>query len=148
MLSVDTKYQLLKLKSAGSLYFHDGTILIRNGRLIEPNGLLAYGTAFVISDGAARDNYAQVVQVTSDSFMSPNLAGHELYYGRLSQADGYLIEINDAMKIESNVFKKTDHAVLSVSNSTKAIVDDGKKYIVLSLILSFIYLKAIMATSM
>lgn len=127
MLSVDTKYQLLKLKSAGSLYFHDGTILIRNGRLIEPTGLLAYGTAFVISDGAARDHYAQVVQVTSDSFMSPNLAGHELYYGRLSQADGYLIEINDAMKIESNVFKKTDHAVLSVSNSTKAIVDDGKK---------------------
>ncbi|WP_312506767.1 hypothetical protein [Lysinibacillus sp.] len=127
MLSVDTDYQLLKLKSAGTLYFHNGTILIRNGRLIEPTGLLAYGTAFVIADGAARDHYAQVVQVTSDSFMSPNLAGHELYYGRLSQADGYLIEIDDAMKIESNVFKKTDDTVLSVSNSTKAMVDDGNK---------------------
>ncbi|MGE8036425.1 hypothetical protein [Lysinibacillus sp. NPDC093692] len=128
MLSVDSKYQLFKLKSAGTIYFHDGTILIRNGRLIEPTGLLAYGTAFVISDGAARDHYAQVVQITSDSFMSPNLAGHELYYGRLSQADGYLIEIDDAMKIESNVFKKkTDRTVLSVSNSTKAIVDDGNK---------------------
>lgn len=127
MLSVDTDYQLLKLKSAGTLYFHNGTILIRNGRLIEPTGLLAYGTAFVIADGAARDHYAQVVQVTSDSFMSPNLAGHELYYGRLSQADGYLIEIDDAMKIESNVFKKTEDTVLSVSNSTKAMVDDGNK---------------------
>ncbi|WP_246494245.1 hypothetical protein [Lysinibacillus agricola] len=127
MLSVDTEYRLLKLKSAGSMYFHDGTILIRNGRLIEPTGLMAYGTAFVISDGAARDHYAQVVQVTSDSFMSPNLAGHDLYYGRLSQADGYLIEIDDAMKIESNVFKKTDRTVLSVSNSTKAMVDDGNK---------------------
>ncbi|MGG2072911.1 hypothetical protein AB1J28_06145 [Lysinibacillus irui] len=127
MLTVDTDYQLLKLKSAGTLYFHNGTILIRNGRLIEPTGLLAYGTAFVIADGAARDHYAQVVQVTSDSFMSPNLAGHELYYGRLSQADGYLIEIDDAMKIESNVFKKTDDTVLSVSNSTKAMVDDGNK---------------------
>lgn len=127
MLSVDTDYQLLKLKSAGTMYFHNGTILIRNGRLIEPTGLLAYGTAFVIADGAARDHYAQVVQVTSDSFMSPNLAGHELYYGRLSQADGYLIEIDDAMKIESNVFKKTDDTVLSVSNSTKAMVDDGNK---------------------
>lgn len=127
MLSVDTDYQLLKLKSAGTLYFHNGTILIRNGRLIEPTGLLAYGTAFVIADGAARDHYAQVVQVTSDSFMSPNLAGHELYYGRLSQADGYLIEIDDAMKIEPNVFKKTDDTVLSVSNSTKAMVDDGNK---------------------
>jgi len=127
MLSVDTEYKLLKLKSAGTLYFHDGTILIRNGRLIEPTGLMAYGTAFVISDGAARDHYAQVVQVTSDSFMSPNLSGHELYYGRLSQADGYLIEIDDAMKIESNVFKKTDRTVLSVSNSTKAMVDDGNK---------------------
>lgn len=127
MLSVDTDYQLLKLKSAGTMYFHNGTILIRNGRLIEPTGLLAYGTAFVIADGAERDHYAQVVQVTSDSFMSPNLAGHELYYGRLSQADGYLIEIDDAMKIESNVFKKTDDTVLSVSNSTKAMVDDGNK---------------------
>jgi len=124
MLSVDTNYQLLKLKSAGTMYFHNGTILIRNGRLIEPTGLMAYGTAFVIADGSTRDHYAQVVQVTSDSFMSPNLSGHELYYGRLSQADGYLIEIDDAMKIESNVFKKTDHTVLSVSNSTKAKVDD------------------------
>ncbi|KGA81376.1 hypothetical protein KQ41_21505 [Lysinibacillus fusiformis] len=127
MLSVDTDYKLLKLKTAGSMYFHNGTILIRNGRLIEPTGLMAYGTAFVITDGAARDHYAQVVQVTSDSFMSPNLAGHELYYGRLSQADGYLIEIDDAMKIESNVFKKTDRTVLSVSNSTKAKVDDGSR---------------------
>ncbi len=127
MLSVDTQYQLLKLKSAGTVYFHNGTILIRNGRLIEPTGLLAYGTAFVIADGAARNHYAQVVQVTSDSFMSPNLAGHDLYYGRLSQADGYLIEVDDAMKIESNVFKKTEGTVLSVSNSTKAIVDDGNK---------------------
>lgn len=127
MLAVDTEYQLLKLKSAGTMYFHDGTILIRNGRLIEPTGLMAYGTAFVITDGAARDHYAQVVQVTSDSFMSPNLAGHDLYYGRLSQADGYLIEIDDAMKIESNVFKKTENTVLSVSNTTKAKVDDGNK---------------------
>jgi len=127
MLAVDTEYQLLKLKSAGTMYFHDGTILIRNGRLIEPTGLMAYGTAFVITDGAARDHYAQVVQVTSDSFMSPNLAGHDLYYGRLSQADGYLIEIDDAMKIESNVFKKTETTILSVSNTTKAKVDDGNK---------------------
>lgn len=127
MLAVDTEYQLLKLKSAGTMYFHEGTILIRNGRLIEPTGLMAYGTAFVITDGVARDHYAQVVQVTSDSFMSPNLAGHDLYYGRLSQADGYLIEIDDAMKIESNVFKKTDNTVLSVSNTTKAKVDDGNK---------------------
>ncbi|MGE7091061.1 hypothetical protein ACQKII_06280 [Lysinibacillus sp. NPDC048646] len=127
MLAVDTEYQFLKLKTAGTMYFHDGTILIRNNRLIEPTGLLAYGTAFVISDGAARDHYAQVVQVTSDSFMSPNLATHDLYYGRLAQADGYLIEIDDAIKIESNVFKNTDKVVLSVSNSTKAKVDDGNK---------------------
>ncbi|MET4561801.1 hypothetical protein [Lysinibacillus parviboronicapiens] len=127
MLAVDTNYQFLKLKTAGTMYFHDGTILIRNNRLIEPTGLLAYGTAFVISDGAARDHYAQVVQVTSDSFMSPNLATHDLYYGRLSQADGYLIEIDDAIKIESNVFKDTDKVVLSVSNTTKAKVDDGNK---------------------
>ncbi|MFJ7950150.1 hypothetical protein ACIQZG_01345 [Lysinibacillus sp. NPDC096418] len=127
MTAVDTGYQFLTLKSAGRMYYHDGSILIRNGRLIEPTGLMAYGTAFVVSDGAARDHYAQVVQVTSDSFMSPNLATHDLYYGKLVQADGYLIEIDDAIKIESNVFKDTDGQVLSISNSTKAKVNDNAK---------------------
>ena len=127
MTAVDTSYQFLKLKSAGRIYYHDGSILIRNGRLIEPTALMAYGTAFVLTDGTTRDNYAQVVNITNDSFMSPNLASHDLYYGKLVQSDGYSIKIDDAIKIESNVFKKTDGKVLSISNSTKTKVNDGEK---------------------
>lgn len=123
MTAVDTTYQFLKLQSAGRMYYHDGTILIRNDRLIEPTGLVAYGTAFVVTDGGQRDQYAQVIQVTNNSFMSPNLASHDLYYGKLTQVDGYSIEIDDAIKIESNVFKTTKKQVLSISNSTKAKVN-------------------------
>lgn len=125
MTSVDTGNQFLTLKSAGRMYYHDGSILIRNGRLIEPTGLMAYGTAFVVTDGAIRDHYAQVVQVTNDSFMSPNLASYDLYYGKLVQANGYSIEIDDAIKIESNIFKRATSEVLSISNSTKAKVNDN-----------------------
>ena len=104
------------------MYYHKGSILIRNGRLVEPNSLTSFGTAFLVTDGQSRNNYAHVVNVTNDGFNAPNLANHELYFGKLSLVDSpnYLMEVTNAVKLSNNYWKSTDDLVLAYSNGTSA----------------------------
>lgn len=110
------------LNQDGRFYMHGGTILVRNGRLIEPLSLSSKGSAFVITDGITKSNYSHVVNVVNDSFLSPNLASHELYVGQLTSVDqrGYKIEVTDLQKLENNFFgavSDTD-ATFAFSNNT------------------------------
>lgn len=132
MTSVDTKYNFINLASAGRIYFHNGSILIRNGRLVEPTALTAYGTAFVVADGLSRNNYAQVVQIMNDSLTSPNLASHSLYFGELSFVDGYLAEVSNVVKLENNYWKTVSDSVFSYSNSTVAVSNEANGKVTLS----------------
>ena len=120
--SVNTTYNYLALRSIGNMYYHKGSILIRNGRLIEPNSLTSFGTAFLITDGQTRGNYAHVVNVTNDGFNSPNLASHELYFGELAFVDSpnYLLEVKNAVALSNNYWSTTDDLILSYSNGTSA----------------------------
>ena len=120
--SVNTTYNYLALSSSGNMYYHKGSILIRNGRLVEPNSLTSFGTAFLITDGQTRGNYAHVVNVTNDGFNSPNLASHELYFGELAFVDSpnYLLEVTNAVALSNNYWRTTDDLILSYSNGTSA----------------------------
>ena len=120
--SINTTYKLLTLNRSGNMYYHDGSILIRNGRLVEPTTLTSYGTAFLITDGATKGNYGHVINVTNDGFMAPNLANHDLYFGELSfvDTDSYLLELNNVVRLEQNYWKSTDDQVIAFSNGTSA----------------------------
>ena len=120
--SVNTTYNYLSLSSIGNMYYHKGSILIRNGRLIEPNSLTSSGTAYVISDGQTRGNYAHVVNVTNDGLNAPNLASHNLYFGELAFVDSpnYLLEVRNAVVLSNNYWRSTDDLILSYSNGTSA----------------------------
>lgn len=111
------------LNQDGRFYMHNGTILVRNGRLIEPLSLTSKGSAFVITDGITKSNYSHVVNVVNDSFLSPNLASHELYVGQLTKVDnrGYKIEVTDLQKLENNFFGTVadEDVTFAFSNNTK-----------------------------
>ena len=129
--SINTNYNLLTLKTVGNVYYHDGSILIRNGRLVEPTTLTSYGTAFLITDGVTSSRLAHVVNVTNDGFMAPNLANHDLYFGELSfvDTDNYLIELNDVVELEKNYWKSVDNQVLAFSNGTSANLNSNSQVI-------------------
>lgn len=128
LTGVNTSFNFFKLEGAGQLYYHDGSILVRNGRLVEPTSLTASGTAFVVTDGNTSSKYVHVANVTNDSFTSPNLAKHNLYFGRISLADtgNYLVELDD-LKIFNNNFwqQATTPSILAFSNSTRVDYLDG-----------------------
>lgn len=121
LTAVNTNYNFFQLASAGRMYYHDGSILIRNGRLVEADTLAANGAAFVVTDGNTKTQYAHVVNVTNDSFTSPNLSTHQLYFGEISLADqdNYLVEFNGLEKFSNNYWTSyKDESVFAFSNST------------------------------
>ena len=67
-----------------------GTILIRNGRLVDSNSLLASGTAFVATEGVQQSEFANVVHISNDGFQSPNLTNHGIYFGQITQPNSTL----------------------------------------------------------
>ena len=129
--AINTAYNYIQLNSAGNLYYHNGSILIRNGRLIEPTSLTSFGTAFVVTDGINRGNFAHVVNVTNDGFNAPNLSSYDLYFGELSFVDQgqYLLELDDAVKLTNHYWKTTNDSVLSFSNGTYAVANTASSKI-------------------
>ena len=129
--AINTAYNYIQLNSAGNLYYHNGSILIRNGRLVEPTSLTSFGTAFVVTDGINRGNFAHVVNVTNDGFNAPNLSSYDLYFGELSFVDQgqYLLEIGDAVKLTNHYWKTTNDSVLSFSNGTYAVANTASSKI-------------------
>lgn len=138
---VTTSVKLIRFNTNRlSLFYHSGSILIRNGRLVEPAGLIAINptpqivpaTAFVITDGAAKDDYAHVVNITNDALMSPNLSSYDLYFGRIdtTDMDAYRVELSDDIlrKFVNNQWVEQNEFVnLRFSNSTVATeIIDGR----------------------
>ncbi|MCH7322257.1 phosphate ABC transporter ATPase [Solibacillus sp. MA9] len=126
----------ISLKNVSKVQYHEGSILIRNGRLVEPEGLIALNTeqtpisttAFVLTDGATKNDYAHIVNITNDGFLAPNLSEYGLYFARIDVADmgAYQLELTDIERF-NNHFWKTDksNAQFAFSNSTVASELDG-----------------------
>lgn len=136
--SVNLGVNTLQLKNSLKLNYHNGSILIRNGRLVEPEGLIALDlaqnpistTAFVLTDGANKSDYAHIVNITNDGYLAPNLSKYKLYFGRINVADldAYEVELSDLQRFD-NHFWNTDNSIASFaySNSTIASELDGTK---------------------
>lgn len=120
--SVDTTNNYMRLDTLNFLYYHGGTIFVRNGRLIEETSLVGQGKAFAITQPQGNTEVANMIYTTSNGFTSANLADHELYFGALDWVDGYNVELTDAMKLTNNYWQETEEDLveLQYTNTTAA----------------------------
>ena len=127
---VTTSVNRIFTQTTGNLSYHKGSILIRNGRLVEPEGLIALDlnqtpistTAFMITDGASKSDYAHVVNITNDGYQAPNLSRYQLYFGRIDVADmeAYRLELTDLERFDNHFWQTyNDNTQFAFSNSTK-----------------------------
>lgn len=99
---VSTAYKYMRLNTLNYLYYHDGSILVRNGRLIEPTSLVAQGQAFAVTQPQGNTEVANMIYMTTNGFTSASLADHDVYYAALDWVDGYGVELYDVLKLDSN----------------------------------------------
>lgn len=124
MTSVNTGSNSIDLQTAGTIRYHAGTIIIRNGRLVDENSLLASGTAFVVTEGSKQSEFANVVHISNDGFQSPNLTNHGIYFGQIQSANSYELTLTNAMLLSTNNYWQTESLpTLSFSNDTVAVED-------------------------
>lgn len=124
MTSFTTGKKEINLKTAGKIRYHDGTILIRNGRLVDSASLQAGGNAFVVTEGKKQSEFANVVHITNDGFQSPNLAVHSIYFGKINAAKkAYDLTLSDAYELSGNAWQSVSTPNLAFSNDTYAVRD-------------------------
>ena len=126
MTSINTATKKIGLKTAGIIPYHLGSIIIRNGRLVDPFSLQSSGTAFVVTDGATSSQFANIIHVTNDGFQSPNLADHTLYYGKISTTSSYNLTLSNAQKLTNHYWSSAPTARLAFSNDTQVVEDFGR----------------------
>lgn len=127
--SANLSQKKLSLLKSGSVTYHNGTILIRNGRIVDSNSLPFKGSAFVVTDGLQKSEYANVIHVTNDGFQSPNLANHTLYFGHITYSNGYRLTISITSQLNGNRWTSSGPVSLSFSNDTVSVEDRGTGYI-------------------
>ncbi|SER66908.1 hypothetical protein [Psychrobacillus sp. OK032] len=121
--SVDTSNQKIRLSSTGNIAYHNGTIIIRNGRLVDASALSQSGNAYVITNGATTHQYANVIHVTNDGFQSANLSNHEVYFGQINSVGSYQLTLTNANRLSNNYWYGLGYSNLSFSNDTVVVED-------------------------
>ncbi|GGA19096.1 hypothetical protein [Psychrobacillus lasiicapitis] len=125
--SVDTSAQKIRLSSTGNLAYHNGTIIIRNGRLVDASALSQSGDAYVITNGTTTHQYANVIYVTNDGFQSANLSNHEVYFGQISSVGSYRLTLTNANRLSNNYWYGVGYSNLSFSEDT-VVVEDANSW--------------------
>ncbi|MCM3356687.1 hypothetical protein [Psychrobacillus sp. MER TA 171] len=123
LYGLDTKNKNIKLTNYGTIPYHSGTIIIRNGRLVDPTALQQSGKAFVIANGASSNQYANVIHITNDGFQSANLADYQLYFGQINYTNQYQLSLSNPQVLSNNYWYSTGNASFSFSNDTVVTED-------------------------
>ncbi|MBB4823508.1 translation initiation factor IF-1 [Sporosarcina luteola] len=121
--SVNLNRKEIGLHQSGTFRYHDGTILIRNGRLVDPVSLQAAGTALIITEGGNKSAFANVIHIANDGLQSPNMTDYSIYYGRIDSVGAYQLTLSSGYELANSGWSPVASQTLSFSNDTVAVED-------------------------
>jgi hypothetical protein len=75
--------QALELGNHKNLTFHEGTIIVKNGRLVDMYSINAQADAYVVADGRGSQLTADVIYLYNEDINNSNIGQYGVYAGRL-----------------------------------------------------------------
>ena len=123
LVGVDTSNKKISLVNTKNVPYHDGTIIIRNGRLVDASSL-TFGDAYVITNGATTHQYANIIHINNNGFQSPNLSNQSVYFGQINSVESYQLLLNNTNLLTNNYWSSQGSTNLKFSNDT-VVVENG-----------------------
>ncbi len=97
-----------ELKNNRNIGFNDGTVVIKNDRIVDTFALNAQSDVFVVADGRGMNSSADIIYVLNEDINNSNIGEHYIYAGRMDQIvedrlwlkDFFLLDENDWQSFE------------------------------------------------
>lgn len=77
--------EAMELKNNQNIGFHDGTIIVKHGRLVDKYALEKGMDALVVTDGRLASDSADVIYILNEAIDHNNAGQHYIYAGKLDQ---------------------------------------------------------------
>lgn len=119
----------LELGNKKNINFHDGTMVIKNGRLVDSNSLNANSDGLFITDGRGNDLTADVVYIYNEDINNSNVGQDHIYAGRLDKILQNKLYLRDFFLLDKNdwVSFSNDKELFYDNDTFIYNVEDGKE---------------------
>lgn len=98
----------LELSNNKNLTFNDGTIIIKNGRLVDKYALNEDNDALVMADSNGGGGIANIISVYNVDVNNSNIGQHYIYAGRMDQIFQDTVLLTDFFTLNQNVWESFD----------------------------------------
>jgi hypothetical protein len=94
--------QSLELGNNRNLNFHDGTIIVKNGRLVDIYGINAKADAYVVADGRGSTLTADLIYLYNEDVNNSNIGQYNIYAGKLDVILENTVTLDDFYVLNQN----------------------------------------------
>lgn len=123
--------QSFNINNEKNLSFNDGTMIIKNGRLVSGESVATNADVFVVGESnSGSQMIADIVYIYNVDLSRENITQHALYYGKIYQASDDKITLDSAYKVTGNAWEYVGHGQeFSYDNDINVYdVDEQKTY--------------------
>lgn len=125
-----------ELSNKQNLTFNEGTIIIKNERLVDKYSLTPKTDAFILADGRGSSVMADVVYVYNEDINNSNIGQNYVYTGKLDKIDQYSVVLDQFYILDKNewvsfnekkdppLYYDEDTYIYDLDNSKKLTVEE------------------------
>ncbi len=119
----------LELDNKKNINFHDGTMVIKSGRLVDTYSLNSKSDGLFITDGRGNDLTADVIYIYNEDINNSNIGQDQIYAGRLDKILPNKLYLRDFFLLDKNDWKSfsEDKELFYDDDTFIYNMEDGKK---------------------
>lgn len=100
--SVNWYTSQIKLSNTRNIGFYDGTMVIKNGRLVDNYSITPNSSALVVADGRGGESTADVIYIYDEDINNSNIGMDRIYAGRVDSIGEYTLDLRDFFVLDKN----------------------------------------------